>query len=706
MLAALCACARHHPGGRAGDNSGANAAESGGGRRSGTKPVDGPACLATEIVAEIADPLPVLNADVLFVIDDAQEMAEEQAALARQFPRFVDRMIGPDGLPISSLHLAVVSTDLGLANVPGIQACSGLGDDGLFLHAPRTGRQGCEPGYPPFLDYALKSDRKKAATDLGCIAAIGTDGCGFEQPLEAGLKALWPASDARVTFVAASGAGVGHGDGDNAGFLRRSADDTGLLAVIVVSNEDDCSSRELRHFTPSQFLDPDDPSDAELLQQGLNTRCHFNPQELFEVSRYVRGFKALHPFNEQSVIFGALVGVPPDAIGGRPDPTAAEADPAVDERYFQALLAHPAMQEVVDDVGTPDPADDMIKPSCASGPSGLAMPPRRIVQVAQGFGINGVVGTVCSDDYSPFFDDLMSRMEHAIGAGGLACLPRPIARNADGTIDCDVYWELPAATDAREGIPSSCASAAFPFLSPPPVGEPTITNAGGPRCRVTQLPVQTAADGTAAAVAADQDGAEIEDGWYYDDFSHGTLSGCDTAPKQRISFSEGAAPPAGITIKLQCLVAEAPLADDAGSGNPILPQPPTEIEAAPPPASNLACSAGTHSSDSSKVGDPCRVTAAESGFDPREVWLEVGTPQCGGGACAVDHLGGVPQPCKSTRDMSCATAEETAAHVYCTCRCDAPEGFEQCACPDGFSCTHVLTQGGDDIRGGYCLRAR
>src|SRR4029079_989485 len=106
-------------------------------------------------------------------------------------------------------------------------------------------------------------------------------------------------------------------------------------------------------------------------------------------------------------------------------PTAAEVDPTVDERYFQALLAHPAMQEVVDDEGTPDPADDTIKPSCASGPSGLAIPPRRIVQVAQGFGINGVVGTICSDDYSPFFDDLMSRMEHAIGAGGLGGPPRP-----------------------------------------------------------------------------------------------------------------------------------------------------------------------------------------------------------------------------------------------------------------------------------------
>jgi hypothetical protein len=72
----------------------------------------------------------------------------------------------------------------------------------------------------------------------------------------------------------------------------------------------------------------------------------------------------------------------------------------------------------------------------------------------------------------------------------------------------------------------------------------------------------------------------------------------------------------------------------------------------------------------------------------------------------VDQLAGLPQPCQPRSTTSCATAEETAAHVYCTCRCDAPEGFEQCACPDGFSCTHLLTHGGNDLRGGYCLRAR
>ncbi len=69
--------------------------------------------------------------------------------------------------------------------------------------------------YPGTLDEAFS-----------CIARLGKDGCGFEQPLEAMKRAL---------------------DGsrpENAGFLRPSA----RLAVIIISDEDDCSASD-----PSMF---------------------------------------------------------------------------------------------------------------------------------------------------------------------------------------------------------------------------------------------------------------------------------------------------------------------------------------------------------------------------------------------------------------------------------------------------------------------
>ena len=67
------------------------------------------------------------------------------------------------------------------------------------------------------------------------MATLGIDGCGFEQQLEAGLKALWPMNDPmpmkngtnRVRFVTTpDGTGeFGHGDTDNRDFLRN---DTGF----------------------------------------------------------------------------------------------------------------------------------------------------------------------------------------------------------------------------------------------------------------------------------------------------------------------------------------------------------------------------------------------------------------------------------------------------------------------------------------------
>ena len=56
-------------------------------------------------------------------------------------------------------------------------------------------------------------------TAFGCIAAVGSAGCGFEAPLEAVYRVL--------TTPAI-----------NPGFLR----DDALLVVILMTDEDDCSA--------------------------------------------------------------------------------------------------------------------------------------------------------------------------------------------------------------------------------------------------------------------------------------------------------------------------------------------------------------------------------------------------------------------------------------------------------------------------------
>jgi hypothetical protein len=88
-----------------------------------------------------------------------------------------------------------------------------------FVEDPETGCPRCR-------NYAGESLEDAFA----CIASLGTLGCGFEQPLEAMVKAL---DDANA---------------HNAGFLRESA----YLGVILLTDEDDCSASNPQLFDTSQ----------------------------------------------------------------------------------------------------------------------------------------------------------------------------------------------------------------------------------------------------------------------------------------------------------------------------------------------------------------------------------------------------------------------------------------------------------------------
>jgi hypothetical protein len=98
--------------------------------------------------------LPVVNnavdsVDILFEIDNSNSMRDNQAQLARQFEVLISQLVSPpdrnmDGLPdyppVRSLHVGVISSDLG---TPGsvVPSCanSDAGDDGL-LNPIRNGQ--------------------------------------------------------------------------------------------------------------------------------------------------------------------------------------------------------------------------------------------------------------------------------------------------------------------------------------------------------------------------------------------------------------------------------------------------------------------------------------------------------------------------------------------------------------------------------------
>lgn len=398
-------------------------------------------------VGSCADGDPVEALDLLFVVDDSQSMLQEQAALRAQFPRLIRTLVSgerllPDGTkerftPAASVHLGVVSSDMGLIGIQGVSGCVGLGDDGVLQHAPTTDPDlmGCADSYPPFLEFQAGGDEDALAQDFQCIATLGINGCGFEQPLEAGLKALWPAVDTdpqtrlpwidpatgavgnRVGFLSdgTPGGEFGHGDGANDGFLQGGAQ-TGrsLIGVVVVTDEEDCSSRTTRHLTPGQFLQADDP----LREQPINLRCYYNEQNLYGVERYINSLRALRPGNEDLVVFAAIAGVPADLVQLR-DGAGVQlvdlADPVARARWYDTMMDDPRMQQRVDESVVEVERRGLV-PSCG-GQLGeaLAYPPRRIVEVARGFGENGMVQSICQEDFTGAMDAIVGRLSKRLG---------------------------------------------------------------------------------------------------------------------------------------------------------------------------------------------------------------------------------------------------------------------------------------------------
>jgi hypothetical protein len=331
--------------------------------------------------------------DILLVVDSSGSILAESEALKAQLPRMLNAIVtGSDEdasfPPASSVHVAVATSDMGALNVHGIDKCSTSGgDDGVFLKPGLVGVT-CDVDYPGYLAYDGESAALATVDTVSCVPLTGTEGCGFEQPLEAGLKALWPASDDALSFLT----GSGHGEDENAGFLRPDS----LLVVVVVTDEDDCSTADTTLFIPNP--DPSDP----LAMQDLNLRCFYNPQDLHAPERYIANFKALRPDND-NVIFAVVGGIPPELLTAE---ARAEFDFSVPEQvtaFYDAVLAAPAMQEVPrdeDDLG----AGGRLEPSCTSfnragDETASAHPPRRLVEVAKGFGTSGVLASICADDY-------------------------------------------------------------------------------------------------------------------------------------------------------------------------------------------------------------------------------------------------------------------------------------------------------------------
>jgi len=180
--------------------------------------------------------------DLLLVVDNSGSMAEEQVAVRENVGALVDALVRgdsdgdgvPDTFPARDLHVGVLTVGV-LTGPPGLPGTDAVDDGSLFNLTGIYSVPGCRPPFPRYLPWldAAGASRDMLLHDLDCVLHVGIGGSGIEQPLEATLKGLSPRAGAPVEFLY----GRGRGDTDNAGFLRPDS----ILAVLVVTDEDDCS---------------------------------------------------------------------------------------------------------------------------------------------------------------------------------------------------------------------------------------------------------------------------------------------------------------------------------------------------------------------------------------------------------------------------------------------------------------------------------
>lgn len=338
--------------------------------------------------------IPVLvnrDIDILFIVDNSGSMTEEQASLVSNFSRFINVLETiQGGLP--NVHIGVVSTDVG-AGPFNIQGCTGNGDNGILQNAPRQG--GCSPPAGKFISDIANADGSRQQNYTGqlsetftCIAQLGINGCGFEQQLESMRRALNGSNN------------------ENGGFLRPDA----FLAVIFITDEDDCSTENTQMFDTSQtgvddplgplssfrcfefgvVCNPDNPRTP-----GAKTEClpRNDSDYMYGVQQYVDFLKQLK--DEDLIIVAGIIGNPSPVV-----------------------------------VGANMNGEPQLEPSCVSA-SGEAAPSVRLKTFLDAFRYTTTT-TICNEDLSDALINIADLLAEVIGN---PCLDG----NLSEPLDCVVY---------------------------------------------------------------------------------------------------------------------------------------------------------------------------------------------------------------------------------------------------------------------------
>ena len=323
--------------------------------------------------------------DVLLVVDNSGSMREEQELLLREFPRLARVLASGDrngdGIQdfpaLHSVHLGVTSTDLGSGAESNVRTCQpGFGHDGIVIASP-----GSESGIAAY-EATDPTSLERFVGQVSATTMLGTDGCGFEQPLEASLLAL-STPEAMPESARGYEGRTGHARDANLGLVREGS----MLAVIYVTDENDMSVADSAVFGSS------DPRFSLVPANVRGLAFESDPTVILPISRYVENLGALRA-DPSDFIFAAVTGIPLDAV-----PDAAHPD-------FAALGSNPEMQDRADETG------NSLVPACSSA-NGTAAPSRRIASAAEdleAMGARTVLASICEADFQRLLDGILAHV--------------------------------------------------------------------------------------------------------------------------------------------------------------------------------------------------------------------------------------------------------------------------------------------------------
>ena len=355
---------------------------------------------------------PVRDVDILFMVDNSPSMEQEQGNLRKNFPVFMQQLEGiPGGLP--NVHVGVVSSDLGAGSLP--LANGGCprpgGDRGIFQTKPNCGLDANSVFITSLNNQTQNNFQGNIADVFGCMATLGTLGCGYEHQLQATRVGLYE----MVTP-------------QNAGFLRQDA----YLAIILITDEDDCSAPTDSDLFVSDKDFPMTSASFRCSQVGhlcsgksppvgvfddALENCMPNPGgKLIKVSEIVDSIRALKMRPDQQILVSGIFGWPPGpngAMGAR-------------YRYVQSGMG-------ID-----------VAPICQST-NGEAAVGLRLKQFVESFGASGSFFSICDGDFSPAMKQIGEKLAAKLSS---TCVTAPLVDTNGGKAglqpDCQVIDRVPA----------------------------------------------------------------------------------------------------------------------------------------------------------------------------------------------------------------------------------------------------------------------